>query len=203
MTAKGLASFLLRPLARTAGRLQLIKRAWAHAHLSGRLTMPVDDSVVILGVAEVHGTGRVHLGKDLFLYRDLYFETQGEGEIHVGDRVVISRGVHVAAYSKVEVGAGSIIGEYTSIRDANHVFGAGQSMRTSGHRAAPIAIGKNAWIGRGVTILSGVVIGDNAVIGANAVVTRNVEAGSVAAGVPARPLRSALQPKYPLPPAGS
>lgn len=203
MTAKGLASCLLWPAAWIRVRLQRIERAWAHTRLSCELPTRVDESVVILGAAEVHGTGRVHLGKDLFLYRGLYFETQGEGEIHIGDRVVISRGVHIAAYSKVEIGDGSIIGEYTSIRDANHLFDAGLPVRTSGHRSAPIAIGRNVWIGRGVTILAGVTIGDGAVIGANAVVTRSVEAGSVSGGVPARPLRRRERPQFAVPLAES
>jgi acetyltransferase-like isoleucine patch superfamily enzyme len=45
------------------------------------------------------------------------------------------------------------------------------------------------WIGRGVTVLPGVHIGDGAVIGANSVVNRDVAAGAVVGGVPARPLR--------------
>ncbi|WP_394214974.1 sugar O-acetyltransferase [Brachybacterium vulturis] len=56
-------------------------------------------------------------------------------------------------------------------------------------RAAPIVIGDNVWLGGGVTVLPGVRIGDNAVIGASAVVTRDVPAGVVAVGNPARVLR--------------
>jgi acetyltransferase-like isoleucine patch superfamily enzyme len=43
-----------------------------------------------------------------------------------------------------------------------------------------------AWIGAHVTVLPGVRIGKGAVIGAGAVVTRDVPAGAVAHGVPAR-----------------
>ena len=84
-----------------------------------------------------------------------------------------------------------MIGEYTSIRDANHRFGPDIAPRNSGHDAAPISIGRNVWIGRGVTVLPGVVIGDGAVVGANAVVTRDVAAAAVVAGIPARELRRA------------
>ena len=55
---------------------------------------------------------------------------------------------------------------------------------------ASIHIGKNAWLGANVTVLGGVTIGDNAVIAAGAVVTRNVPANTVAAGVPARVVRT-------------
>ena len=55
---------------------------------------------------------------------------------------------------------------------------------------ASIHIGKNAWLGANVTVLGGVTTGDNAVIAAGAVVTRNVPANTVAAGVPARIVRT-------------
>ncbi|MDT0202636.1 acyltransferase [Nocardioides sp. AE5] len=54
----------------------------------------------------------------------------------------------------------------------------------------PISIGNNVFLGFGATILPGISIGDNVVVGAGAVVTRDIPADCVAAGVPARPLRS-------------
>jgi acetyltransferase-like isoleucine patch superfamily enzyme len=145
-----------------------------------------------LGAAEVHGSGRISFGRNLYLYRDLYFETAGDGQIEIGDVVVMSRGVHVVAYGKITIGSGTMVGEYSSIRDANHHFGDDLQIRHSGHQAEPIAIGRNVWIGRGVAILPGACIGDGAVVGANAVVTKNVPPGAVVAGVPARPLAQRL-----------
>jgi acetyltransferase-like isoleucine patch superfamily enzyme len=50
---------------------------------------------------------------------------------------------------------------------------------------------RGASIGSGATLLCGVTIGENAVIGAGSVVTRDVPAGAVVAGNPARILKSA------------
>ena len=47
-------------------------------------------------------------------------------------------------------------------------------------------LGRNVWVGSNATILQGVTIGDNAVIAAGAVVTKDVAAGTVVGGVPAR-----------------
>ena len=50
-------------------------------------------------------------------------------------------------------------------------------------------IGKGVLIGSGSVILPGVTIGDYAVIGAGAVVTKNVHAGVMLVGNPARPIK--------------
>lgn len=55
---------------------------------------------------------------------------------------------------------------------------------------APIVVGNNVFIGLNAILMPGVTIGDNCVIGASSVVTRNIPANCVAAGIPARPLRS-------------
>ena len=56
--------------------------------------------------------------------------------------------------------------------------------------ALPITVGNNVWIGANSVILGGVTIGDNSVIAAGAVVTTSVPANCVAAGVPARIIKS-------------
>ena len=49
-----------------------------------------------------------------------------------------------------------------------------------------MTIGSNVWIGSGAIIIPGVSVGDDAIIGAGAVVTRDVPAGAIAVGNPAR-----------------
>lgn len=166
------------------------QRFWAHTCLAARIKTILDPSVVVHRCPEIHGTGQISLGKNLCLYRDLYLETQETGRIVIEDDVVMSRGVHVVAFAHVHIGTGSMIGEYTSIRDANHRITRETPIRHAGYTHAPITIGTHVWIGRGAVILAGVTIGDNAVIGANAVVTKDVPPATLVAGVPARPIKN-------------
>ncbi len=55
----------------------------------------------------------------------------------------------------------------------------------------PITIGNNVYIGNNVIFLPGVRIGNDVVIGAGAVVTKDIPDNSVAAGVPARVIKTA------------
>jgi acetyltransferase-like isoleucine patch superfamily enzyme len=169
----------------TSGLRRNLERIRNHALLSSSLVTPLDASVVVLGPAEVHGSGVIRIGQDVLLYPALYLETEETGAIEIGDGVVISRGVHIVSRDLISIGDGTMIGEYSSIRDANHARLPGLTIRDSGHIARPITIGCEVWIGRGVTVLGGVTIGDGATVGANAVVTRDVPAGVTVVGVPA------------------
>jgi acetyltransferase-like isoleucine patch superfamily enzyme len=54
----------------------------------------------------------------------------------------------------------------------------------------PIVVGNNVFLGFGVAILPGVQIGNDVVVGARSLVTRSIPSGVVAAGIPARVVRS-------------
>jgi maltose O-acetyltransferase len=51
-------------------------------------------------------------------------------------------------------------------------------------------LGDSVWVGTKSTIVGGVTIGDDVVIGANSVVTKDIPSHCVAAGVPAKVIRS-------------
>ncbi len=61
-----------------------------------------------------------------------------------------------------------------------------QPRRDKLEAARPITIGYDVWLGGGVIVCPGVSIGDDSVIGAGSVVTRDVPAGVVAVGNPAK-----------------
>jgi acetyltransferase-like isoleucine patch superfamily enzyme len=193
-TTRSVKSLLVAPLRAllkaTAGLRESWRRLQAHASLAAEMIYPLPASVVVLGRSRVYGSRAVRFGKDILLYPDLHLETQDPATISIGDGVVLSRGIHIVAMAGVTIGAGTMIGEYTSVRDANHHREPGVPVRYAGFQARPIAIGSEVWIGRGVVILGGVTIGDGATVGANAVVTRAVAAGATVAGVPAAPIRS-------------
>jgi acetyltransferase-like isoleucine patch superfamily enzyme len=194
MTHSFIKSFLAAPLRKilqaTAKLRGSARRLYSHASLAGQLRTTLPTSVVVLGPTTVYGTGAIQFGKNTLLYPDLHLETQGSATIRLGDGIVISRGVHLVAMAGLTIGRGSMIGEYTSIRDANHLRVEDLPIRDSGYVSTPIVIGEEVWIGRGVTVLGGVTIGNRATVGANAVVTHDVPAGAIVAGVPATPIRS-------------
>ena len=71
--------------------------------------------------------------------------------------------------------------------DAHEIVGGGHI------KTQPVEIGNHVWIGTGAKILKGVTIGEGAVIAAGAVVTGNVPEYCMAAGVPARVIKSGVK----------
>ncbi len=189
ISVKSVLVSLLSPLAWVHRvLLQRGRRLWSLACLQEGIGRALDPSNVIMGSVELHGTRNIHFGRGALIYPGVYLETQGAGSITIGDGVVLSRGVHIVAFDRVALGQGCMVGEYASIRDANHKLDA-TSIRDSGHTSEAIEIGPNVWIGRGASVLVGASIGANSVVGANAVVTKPVAAQQIVGGVPARVLR--------------
>ena len=134
------------------------------------------------------------------------------GQIVIGDRasigrfstitaksgaVILNQGVNIGSYariatqSKVEIGESTLVAAYAYIGAGNHQSGdddiplIAREMDIKGG----VTIGKHCWIGAGAMILDGVTIGDGAIVGAQSLVNKDVPAGAVVAGTPARVLR--------------
>jgi acetyltransferase-like isoleucine patch superfamily enzyme len=91
---------------------------------------------------------------------------------------------------KISIGQYTGLGPGTVVFSSNHQFVPGMPYYKQPWREEAVTIGRDVWVGAGCVILPGVTIGDGAVVAAGSVVTRDVPAGAVVAGVPARVIKS-------------
>lgn len=108
----------------------------------------------------------------------------GHGLI-IGKNVYIGPGAIIGVGGAVLIDDGCQIGSGLTISAESHVIANG-SFVTGATSRKGVRLGKECWLGNNVTILDGVTLGDRCVVGAGAVVTRDIPAGRVASGVPAR-----------------
>jgi len=111
--------------------------------------------------------------------------------LRIGDRCVIGRGSHIVAHCSLVIGDDVFTGPYVYITDQNHGYAdpdvpIGRQTPLN----APVRIGSGSWLGAGAVVLPGADIGRNVVIAAGSVVRGTVPDRCVAAGVPARVVRS-------------
>ncbi|HVX68591.1 MAG TPA: acyltransferase [Mycobacteriales bacterium] len=111
------------------------------------------------------------------------------GAIRVGSGCVLSTGIHVHCADRIDVGDLTIIGEYSTIADSQHVRTAPDEPVHHSVATGPVVIGRNIWMGAHIVIASGVTVGDLAFVAAGAVVTKDVASGWLVGGVPAKPVR--------------
>lgn len=112
--------------------------------------------------------------------------------ISVGEGSFINFNCVFLDLAPIRIGRHVLIGPGVQLLTAHHPFDAHQR-RTGLEAGRAVTIGDDCWIGGGAIVCPGVTIGDRAVIGAGSVVTRDVPADTVAAGNPARPIRTLTQ----------
>ncbi len=119
-----------------------------------------------------------------------YGDQQFRPQITIGDNVSIGFGCTLSCVNRLDVGDDVTIGDNVYIADSNHGYSNPVlSILDQPLLPGKISIGKGAWIGYGAFLSGHVSVGEHSVIGANSVVTRPVEAYTVVAGVPARPVK--------------
>lgn len=113
---------------------------------------------------------------------------QGSAEIVIGDYCLIAPGVRISAAKSIRIGDNCMLAANVIISDSDWhgIYNRVRPFRCT----KPVTIENNVWLGERVIINKGVTIGENSVIGAGAIVTKDIPANSVAAGNPARVIKT-------------
>lgn len=128
----------------------------------------------------------IRIGNGAFVGRNTILSCK-DGDIDLGDGANIGFNCEIFSASHVTIGKSVLMAAYSYVIGGDHDRSdPAKSVLDQGRTSSGVTIGDGAWIGAGAKILDGVTIGANAVVGAGAVVNRDVPAGTVAVGVPAR-----------------
>jgi acetyltransferase-like isoleucine patch superfamily enzyme len=160
---------------------------WEFARREAFVRWPVHGNVL-----EAFREGRLEIGAHTLFEPGVWITAPDTARVRIGSGTFLNLGVMVASIELVEIGSHCMFANGCFVTDANHRFDdpttpiTWQGFTTKG----PTRIGDNVWCGANVVVTSGVTIGDRCVIGANSVVTTDVPGGSIAAGAPARLLKT-------------
>lgn len=139
------------------------------------------------GYSHVRERRKLHVGKGTGIAPNVSFRN--------GERIKMGHDCHIGERCYLWAGDSTgriIIGNYVSLAPevfltaSDYKFEAGKPFRQQPKNERDIRIGNDVWLGARVVVTAGVTIGDGCIVGAGAVVTKDLPAGSIAAGVPAK-----------------
>ena len=119
----------------------------------------------------------------------LQLGTLAGGLLEVGDRTLLNYGGSISAAEHIHIGARCLIGTHAIIMD-NDFHRVEPERRLERPESRPIRIEDNVWLGARVIVLRGVTIGEGSCIAAGSVVASDIPPRSLAAGVPAKVIRT-------------
>ncbi|WP_240632253.1 MULTISPECIES: sugar O-acetyltransferase [Cryobacterium] len=108
--------------------------------------------------------------------------------LHVGANTFINADFLALGGGEITIGANVLVGPSARLYTPTHAVDVAER-RAGFERVSPITIEDDVWLGGNVVVCPGVTIGAGSIIGAGSVVTKDVPAGVIAAGNPARVVR--------------
>ena len=137
------------------------------------------------GVVARVGKGAISIGPECSLEQGVILDAF-QGSIAIARWVFVGPYTVIYGHGGVTIGEGSLIAMHCRILSSNHtVAPLGTPIRSQPDVLLPTKIGRDVWLGAGVTVLGGVNIGDGCIVGAGAVVSKDLPPGAIAYGTPA------------------
>jgi acetyltransferase-like isoleucine patch superfamily enzyme len=144
----------------------------------------------VRGIPEIEANGEIILGDRVKVWSHIQttqLSAGGKGKLMIGDNTFINVGTIISARFEVKIGKNVQIAPGVIIMDSDFH---GVEDRDAKVIATPITIGDNVWLATRAIILKGVTIGEGSTIAAGAVVTKDIPPFSLAAGIPAKVIKS-------------
>lgn len=141
-----------------------------------------------LGMLEMGENAEINVQNTFSIHSGCHIIVLKNAKLNLGSGY-INRNVKIRCYQEISIGNDVAISENVTIWDSD----AHQIMGKEKQMTQPISIGNHVWIGTNATILKGVTIGDGAIIAAGSIVTKDIPAGCLAAGVPAKVIKENMQ----------
>lgn len=151
---------------------------------------------------------KIHIGKNVKIWRNVKIEILYGGEIWIGDNTEILDGVLIWTYGKeirignncsvnpytliyghgsTKIGDDVLIAAHSMIVPSNHIFSDERKLiRNQGLSEKGIVIENDVWIAHGCSILDGVTVSEGTVIGAGSVLNQSTKAYGIYVGSPAK-----------------
>ena len=142
-------------------------------------------------ILEALDAGRLEIGEDTLLEPGCWLTLGPEARITIGKGCFLNRETMLAAHELIEIGDHVMFANHCFVGDADHRYDDPDVPITSQGFTGrgPVRIGSNCWFGVNCVVTGGVEIGDRTVVGSNSVVTKDLPAGVIAAGAPAKVIR--------------
>jgi acetyltransferase-like isoleucine patch superfamily enzyme len=130
--------------------------------------------------------GRITAGPAAEISRGVIIRAYG-GEVTLGANVYLGPYCVLSGHGGVEIGDDTLLSMHCTVLSSNHTVPApGVLIRSQPDILLPTKIGRDVWLGAGVSVLGGVTIGNGCIVGAGAVATHDLPPESISVGVPAR-----------------
>ncbi len=148
------------------------------------------------GFPFIAGSLRIRMGRNCWINGQTTFTSSSlldAPTLTIGDQTYIGYGVTVSVGRSVTLGSYVKVADHCFICDnPGHPLDALERRHkgVSSEDIRSVVIEDDVWLGTRVIVLPGVRIGKGTVVGAGSVVTKDLPAFSLAAGNPARPLRT-------------
>lgn len=169
---------------RSSERIERMRR---HAAAGGFFVREPFEGELLEGL----DSGRVTIGAGTLLEPGCWLTLGPEGRITIGEGCFLNRETMLASAELIEIGDHVMFANHCFVGDADHRYDDPERPITwqGFEPRGPVRIGDNCWFGVSCVVTGGVEVGERTVVGANSVITRDLPAGVIAAGAPARVIR--------------